>query len=78
MTQKEEFDQILDIFTNPGWKYILEDIIERKKAIDNCYDVNTVEELYKRKGELDTLNWFLSLKEWYQYSQEMYESNEDI
>ena len=45
MTQKEEFDQILDVFTNPGWKYILEDIIERKKAIDNCYDVNTVEEL---------------------------------
>ena len=78
MNQKEQFEAILDIFTNPGWGYILEDVIERKKAIDNIYDVQTVEELYKRKGELETLNWFLSLKEWYQYSQELHEANEDI
>ena len=78
MSQREEFEKILDIFTQEGWGYILKDIIERKKAIDNIYDVSTVEELYKRKGELDTLNWFASLKEWYQYSMELSEADEDI
>ena len=78
MDQKQQFEEILDVFTNPGWGYILEDIIERKKAIDNIYDVSTVEELYKRKGELDALNWFASLKEWYQYSMELSEADEDI
>lgn len=78
MTKNEEFEAILDVFTTDGWGYILEDTINRKKAIDNIYDVETVEELWKRKGELDALNWFISLKEWYQYSQELYEANEDI
>jgi len=78
MDQKQQFEEILDVFTNPGWKYILEDIIERKKSIDNIYDVQTLEELYKRKGEIDILDWFLSLKEWYQYSYELHQANEDI
>lgn len=78
MTKDEEFEAILDVFTSDGWKFILEDTINRKKAIDNVYDVQTVEELWKRKGELDTLNWIISLKEWYQYSMELHEADENI
>ena len=78
MTKNEEFEAILDVFTSDGWKFILEDAINRKKAIDFIYDIQTIEELYKRKGEIDTLNWLISLKEWYQYSYELYQANEDI
>ena len=74
MTEKEQFEAILDVFTTDGWKLILEDISKRYDAINNVDDVNTVEELYRRKGEQESLRWFLSLKEWYQYSQEMSES----
>ena len=78
MTTSEEFEAILDVFTMDGWKYILEDTINRKKAIDNVYDVNTVEELHRRKGEIETLDWIISLKEWYQTSQELYEAQNDL
>jgi len=78
MTTNEEFEAILDVFTTDGWKYILEDTINRKKAIDNVYDVNTVEELHRRKGEIETLDWIISLKEWYQTSQELYEAQNDL
>lgn len=77
MTQKEEFEEILDVFTTKGWGYILEDIIKRKKAIDNVYDVESERELYRRKGEIETLDWLLSLKEWYQYSYELHEAQSD-
>ena len=65
---KEQLEQILDVFTHDGWKYILEDIIYRQSSMSNIQDISTIEELWKRKGELDALNWFASLKEWYQYS----------
>lgn len=71
MTENEQFEAILDVFTTEGWGFILEDAIKRKKAIDNVYDVQTLEELYRRKGEIETLDWMISLKEWYQYSQEL-------
>ena len=74
MTEKEQFEAILDVFTMPGWELILEDINKRDDAINNIDDVFTVEQLYKRKGEQETLRWFKTLKEWYQYSQEMSES----
>ena len=78
MTEKEQFEAILDVFTSDGWKLILEDIKKRYDAIDNIDDIMTVEELYKRKGEQESLRWFLSLKEWYQYSQELHEAQNDI
>lgn len=56
----------------------MEDAINRKKAIDNVYDVNTVEELHRRKGEIETLDWVISLKEWYQTSLELYEAQNDL
>ena len=78
MTEKEQFEAILDVFTTEGWKLILEDISKRYDGINTIDDIMTVEELYKRKGEQESLRWFLSLKEWYQYSQELHEAQHDI
>ena len=78
MTEKEQFEAILDVFTTDGWKLILEDINKRYDAINKIDDVSTVEELHRRKGEQETLRWFLSLKEWYQYAQEMSESQDAV
>ena len=78
MTEKEQFEAILDVFTTEGWKLILEDISKRYDGINTIDDIMTVEELYKRKGEQESLRWFLSLKEWYQYSQELHEAQNDL
>ena len=78
MTEKEEFEAILDVFTTDGWKLILEDISKRYDSINNIDDVSTVEELYRRKGEQESLRWFMSLKEWYQYAQELSEGRNAV
>ena len=52
-----------DMCSTQGWKDLLEDC---QGMIDNYSDIskiNTVEDLYIRKGQLDILNWLISLKE---------------
>ncbi len=71
MTEREEFEEILDVFASIGWKLIQKDLRELEKAIDNIADVDSEKELFKRKGELERLRWFINLKEWYQFSMEM-------
>lgn len=71
MTEAEQFEEILNTMTSIGWKLIVQDIKELLKAVERIDDIQTVEELYKRKGEAERLRWFINLKEWYQFSEEL-------
>lgn len=51
------------MFASDGWKDLLEDIKNMEKTYNNVTNINTVEEFYKRQGQLDIINWLLSLKE---------------
>lgn len=64
------------MFASDGWKDLLEDIKNMEKTYNNVTNINTVEEFYKRQGQLDIINWLLSLKE---LSEKTYEElNEEI
>lgn len=70
MTEQEELEEILNVFTSIGWKLIIKDMIDLRNQLEKVDRVNTIEELHKAKGELERLNWFINLKEWYQFSAE--------
>ena len=63
---KEQIEQIMDVFTTPGWKIIQQDMKLYKKQMDTTEYVQTESELWKLKGELKSLDWFINLKDWYQ------------
>lgn len=65
MTEKEEIDAILDVFTTDGWKLIVKDIENHYDAINKAYGINSEKELNTIQGELLKLNWFLNFPEWY-------------
>jgi hypothetical protein len=45
-----------------GWKEFIEDVQALFDSYNNISTVDTHEELHKRKGQLDILQWVLSLK----------------
>ena len=46
-----------------GWRDFIEDVQALYDNYNNVGSVSTNEELFKRKGQLDILQWVLSLKE---------------
>jgi hypothetical protein len=46
-----------------GWKDFIEDVQALFDTYNNISTVDTHEELHKRKGQLDILQWVLTLKE---------------
>ena len=63
---KEQLDAILDVFTSEGWKIIQYDMELYLKQMNHTNDLQTLEQLHYRKGELKSLEWFINLKKWYQ------------
>lgn len=70
MTEQEEMEAILDVFTTPGWKLILRDMQELCQNIDTVQGIDTNNQFWKRQGEVDRLGWFIHLEDWYRFMQE--------
>lgn len=68
MTEKEQLEAILDVFTTDGWKLIVKDIEDHYDAINKVYGVENERQMYTLQGELLKLNWFMNMQEWYQTS----------
>ena len=66
---KEQLEAIFDVFTTEGWKIIEHDMKLYRKQMDSTEYLETAEQLWKLKGELHSLDWFINLKEWYQAAQ---------
>ena len=49
--------------TTVGWKQFIEDVQALFDSYNNISTVDTHEELHKRKGQLDILQWVLTLKD---------------
>lgn len=57
-----------------GWKEFIEDVQALYDTYNSISTVDTHEELHKRKGQLDILQWVLTLKE---VSEQTYEELQD-
>ena len=57
------YEDRFTMMTTSGWKDLIEDV---QTFYDNYNKVNTIEtfeDFHKRKGQLDILQWILSLKD---------------
>lgn len=72
---KEQLDAVMDVFTTEGWKIIQHDMRLYRKQMNTTDGLNTEPELWKRKGELLTLDWFINLLEWYQAAEAIHEAD---
>ena len=66
MTEKQEIEAILEVFTTEGWKFMIEDIKKHYDAISNIDNVNSVQELHNLKGQRHSLKWIIGMEDWYQ------------
>lgn len=52
-----------DMMSQQGWKDLVEDVNEMINSYNQVLNVKTVEDLYIKQGQLDILNWIVSLKD---------------
>jgi len=71
---KEQLDAVLEVFTTEGWKIIQHDMNLYLKQRDSVKNIDSIEKLHHLKGEIETLDWFVHLKDWYQAA-EAYETD---
>lgn len=59
---KEYYDRLLDLFIQPGWQDMLEDMQHARDAI-RIENISSSEEFWRRKGEAEMLDRFLNYEE---------------
>ena len=57
------YDERFSTMATQGWQDLVEDATEMFKAINNVAPIANEADLFFRKGQLDILQWLLSLKE---------------
>lgn len=65
MDQKlqEYYDNRFSTMSTQGWQDLVDDATEMFKAVNNLAAVDSETALYFRKGQLDILQWLLSLRD---------------
>ena len=58
----EYYENRFSTMATIGWKEFIEDVQALFDSYNNISTVDTHEELHKRKGQLDILQWVLTLK----------------
>lgn len=57
------YEDRFSMMASTGWTDLVDDAKEIFKAVNNLAPVNSETELYFRKGQLDILQWMLTLHE---------------
>lgn len=56
------YENRFDMMTTKGWQDFIEDVQAMFDSHNQIGTVDTFEEFHKRKGQVDILQWILSLK----------------
>ena len=57
------YEDRFSMMASTGWTDLVEDATNMFKAVNNLAPVTTETELYYRKGQLDILQWILTLSD---------------
>lgn len=57
------YDNRFSTMATQGWQDLVDDATEMFKAVNNLAPVVNEQDLYYRKGQLDILQWLLSLRD---------------
>ena len=74
---QEYYENRFSMMASEGWTNVIEDVQELFDVYNKINTAESFEEFHKRKGQLDILQWLLSLK---QVSEHTYEElkNEEV
>ena len=53
---QDYFDRYFDLFASQGWKQFIADMEDNRTLISDLLTVKDADDLFYRKGQLDTLN----------------------
>lgn len=56
------YEDRFSTMSTKGWHDFIDDVTELKKPLENIPTIKTVEDLYFRQGQLDIINWVLSIR----------------
>jgi hypothetical protein len=72
------YEDRFSMFASQGWFDLLEDAQNIRESIDKVSSIKTTEDLYFKQGQLDILDWLLTLKAMSEkvYEDLQHESNE--
>ena len=60
---QEYYENRFTMMSAQGWKDLVEDVQDMIDSYNNVLSVKSVEDLYIKQGQLDILNWIISLKD---------------
>ena len=60
---EQYYEERFSMMSTQGWKDLVEDVTGMIENYNNVLSVKTVEDLYIKQGQLDILNWIISLKD---------------
>ena len=59
---QQYYEERFSTFSTKGWKQLLEDVRIMRDNYALISTINNLEELHYRKGQLDILEWLLSIE----------------
>ena len=62
MDDETYLENLNDLFHRDGWKALMTDLEETHRRLQNITDIDTIEQLHNRKGQLQMVNHFLTLE----------------
>jgi hypothetical protein len=71
---QEYYEERFSTMSSKGWKDLIEDVEKMYEATNQISSTDNFEGFHKRKGQLDILQWLLSLQ---QVSEQAYEELQD-
>lgn len=75
---EQYYEERFSMMSTQGWKDLVEDVTGMIENYNNVLSVKTVEDLYIKQGQLDILNWIVSLKDVSEQAYEELKLEEDI
>lgn len=60
---QEYYEARFSTMATKGWEDFIEDVQNLYNTYNNIHTAESFEEFHKRKGQLDILNWVLTLKD---------------
>jgi hypothetical protein len=57
---QEYYESLLNLFTTDGWKKFQEDMDNSLKTLNDTQSINTAEEFWLRKGQVQTLSFIVN------------------
>ncbi len=62
ITDQEYFDAMDEMFASDGWKFLIGELKENARNINSVEATKDVDDLFFRKGQLNTLSFILNLE----------------